>query len=137
MKLTQEQIEAAVAWWMDKLRVPKLDTLGPGRRGDDPAALAEMMAAMAPRPDAECIAAFGVALKAALEQWEGYDPCILAVDYHPGPLLAKAAEEAGLDPSDITLFPWKTCMWLRNDGSVTVRYGYGAPEKTILAGSHS
>lgn len=134
MKLTKAQIEVAVAWWMDKLRAPKFDTLGPHRRSDDPAALAEIMATVAPRPDPESIAAFGQALQHILEQWDKPFPCILRVDYHPGLLLAQAAEEAGLDPGNITLFPWKTTMWLKTDGSVTVCYGYGAPEEILLEG---
>lgn len=54
----------------------------------------------------------------------------LHVDYHPDSSLTEAAQAAGVDESR---FPWKTHLWLRMDGTVIARLGYGAPERLVWA----
>lgn len=54
----------------------------------------------------------------------------LHVDYHPDHSLTEAANTAGINESR---FPYKTHLWLHQNGTVTARLGYGAPEQLVWA----
>ncbi len=51
------------------------------------------------------------------------------VDYDPDSTLAEALHKSEISFSNA---PWKTRMWLDEDGSVKVRYGYGAEIQTLI-----
>ncbi|HEU5004735.1 MAG TPA: hypothetical protein VFT49_01470 [Candidatus Saccharimonadales bacterium] len=51
------------------------------------------------------------------------------VDYHPDYLLVDSADEAGIRVG-MTLFPWKTTMWIET-GSVRVSCGYRGPTEDL------
>lgn len=128
-KLTNEQIEAAVAWWCKVLRNPKYDNLGP-TRGQDPEEtrvneMSSLLAMMLPKSDSSVIDKFGNELRNKFQRDAA--PYCIGVDYGPDGFLGEAAKKSGMK----TEFPWKTIMWFEN-GGVQVRYGYGAKEEEIL-----
>jgi len=49
-------------------------------------------------------------------------------DYHPEPLLAKAAEHAEIDTA---CFPCKTCSWIDENNVATASYQYGGSIQTL------
>ena len=118
--LTNEQIEKAVNWWAEQIEQPTFDA-----GADSPEMkLAETMAGMLVKPiDVECITKFKDELRSALKD-KDYNPFRgLHVDYHPDLILFEAAKGAGINESN---FPWKTNMYFKDDGSVSVSSGYGA-----------
>ena len=134
---SSEQIEVAVNWWKKAIKSPAYKTLRPEDRQREPeAAMAELVAGMnRPIKSEKEIDLFGESLDRLLSMI-GDQPfsyphvVILDVDYQPGHLLAIAAEAAGLGTGMLD-FPWKTTMWLSDDGHVTVRAGYGADEEQL------
>lgn len=129
MKLTDQQVEALVNWWTDRLRAPKFDN-----GGTDPAnMMAQMLASMNAahtRPSDDGLEEFGSALR---ERLSGDDaPHYLTVDYGPDSNLRAAASAGSIDASR---FPWKTTAWVNENGSVKATCGYGAPRETILEAS--
>ena len=135
MKLTEEQITKAVDWWKTTLASPKFDNLGDGPR-DKANEMAAVMATMSnvndPMTD-EVLENFGVALADRIrkEAANTSGEILVSVDYGPNAILSDAAEAVENFPTGMTTFPWKTIMWLREDGSVSVSYGYGAPTQTL------
>jgi hypothetical protein len=104
-ELTDEQIDKAAMWWSNIITNPKFDGLSKEERKDSAEVFAE-------------------ALKDELRNKE-YNPYWgLSVDYHPCSELADAAKKAGVSGNN---FPWKTSMWFKEDGSVSVAYGYQQP----------
>jgi methylaspartate ammonia-lyase len=133
MAMTNEQINVAVEWWADKLRTCKQSGLSPEERRD-PAnrsyELAEIMMHLnKPKVDDEQVHKFADHLRAAMTALTG-DYLCLSVDYGPDQLLADALAASGVRNTMGTL-PIKTCMWL-DKGGVSVRYGYGAAEESLL-----
>ena len=131
--LTQEQIEKAVDWWANAIRQPRFDGLSDTERADpanDGYQMAEMMATLAVKPKTEeQMDAFKKALRDELLSSE-YNPGRgLRVDYGPCIVLHNAAEKAGIGGGII--FPWKTDMYFRDDGSVRVSAGYGSPMERL------
>jgi len=127
------QIEAAVNWWADKLRFCKQSGLSAEERRD-PAnqgyQFAEILMTISkPSVTDEQIEKFKQSLAA---QIENNRIRTLSVDYDPDRTLADALIAARI-PDDKGTLPIKTTMWL-DDGKVSVRYGYGAPEEIILQG---
>ena len=54
---------------------------------------------------------------------------VLGVDYHPDKLLGDAAQAAEITVDSV--LPWKTHMYIEEDGLIKVSYGYGAPLEII------
>ena len=132
-KLTDEQIEKAVNWWVNAIRQPTFDGLSDEERADpknDGYQMAEMMATLAVKPKTEeQMDAFKKALRDELLSSE-YNPYHgLHVDYGPCVPLHNAAEKAGIVGG--TTFPWKTNMYFRDDGSVRVSAGYRSPMEIL------
>lgn len=134
-KLTEEQADKAVKWWGNILAGnPKFQTLNPKERrnkANEGVALTEIMATVARKKiDVEKISVFESSLKKKLLADEYSPHHGLHTDYGPGTLLAHAAHTAGIEVN-ITTFPWKTNMWFNENGTVKVRYGYGADVREI------
>lgn len=130
MSWSPRQIEAACAWWAKAIECPKFDNGDKSEAGGMTTVLATMLAA---RHEAapENVERFKAALATRLAPNEkGWQPFCLSVDYGPCRELADAADAAGISYSR---FPYKTVMWAGDDGSLTVRHGYGAPIQTVLA----
>lgn len=132
----RDEIEAAVAWWVERLRNAH------NERQDNGDFLQSMMATLArdsiPLASEEQLAEFAASLQGrlmevCLETCNVLDPIwgssarTLFADYGPSGILAKAAEEAGIETG---LFPCKTVMWVNPD-KVEVRCGYRAPTVCI------
>ena len=128
--MNDEGLKVAVDWWADKLRGCKHSGLSAEERSDrrnDGYQMAEMLMTITkPKVTDEQIAKFSehllATLKAGNVQW-------LDVDYGPCGQLYDALVAAKIEPGMGTL-PIKTSMWIDAD-KVSVRYGYGAPEKQI------
>jgi len=139
VKLTEKQIDVAVAWWLKALENPKFDTLGKTRGNPeaDPqgsVAMAEIMATTLHRaPASESMQRFEEALRTALQREfrSGWD-AELDSDYGPTGLLGEVANQARLPGAGIATFPWKATMQFEN-GGVRVSCGYGAPWEELLA----
>jgi len=133
VRLTSEQIAAAVVWWSKAIIKPEFHTLERGaavREGERAAAFSEILATVAAKPKTEeQVTAFAKALSRLLAE---RNPRMLDVDYGPDPILFEAATEAGIPSPGILAFPWKTSMWL-DDGKVVVRAGYGAQSVLVYA----
>jgi hypothetical protein len=111
IRLTEQQIDTALAWWSDKLGA------GYFRDPDDV-------------PSAESVFAFRLELSGLLhEPFEQYHDARLSVDYEPKGMLASAAMKAGISDR---IWPRKTVMWFNANDHVSVRYGRGAPIETLL-----
>lgn len=131
------QVDAAVAWWSVAVSSPKFSALTKEERQDPrerPMVFAEGLAQCLVKPIADsALRTFESALASRI-----YDLArergrvFLSVDYHPDPILAGAAADAGIPEGN---FPWKTWMRFLPDGSVSVKYGYGAPDVTIYSES--
>lgn len=149
MNYTPEQIDAAVTWWRNALVLPKYENTTPDER--DPQAF--MASALAKRLGAQLtdqqLDAFADHLRDVLEghcthtwtsTWDGgkYPIAngyidILRVDYDPDVVLHHCGELAGF-PTNF-FWPWKTTMWLRADGGLRVRHGYGAEIEELIPAS--
>lgn len=131
-------VDRAVALWIEMLRAPKYDNLGPNSPEGFGVVLSNTMASVlahaAPKNNTpEVLVRFGEELKkillhgltiTSLGQPYHHTPTYLSVDYEPDTYLATAAKRAGLEMG----FPWKTSMTL--DGkSLSVTNGYGAPQE--------
>ena len=132
-KLTDEQIEKATNWWADAMVNPRFDGLSNEERRDpqnDSYQLAEVMATVSHKnPTNEQLGVFKASLREQLKSDE-YAIRGLHVDYGPDSMLCDAAKAAGIDIT-MSLFPWKTNMYFRDDGSVTVSAGYRAPVECL------
>lgn len=123
MKLTEKQIDAAVKWWGNALKVPKFQTLRPddNSEGSKPAAMAQVMAMIShSEPEEDAVDKFKIALRSMLEDGEKH----LSVDYGPCLELGRCLDAAGIT-SGMSL-PWKTTMRF-DDNGVQVACGYGEP----------
>lgn len=132
-RLTAEQIEKAVNWWADRVCAPSFSGLTEEERSDPRNAhnlCAEAMAYMAVEPvSEEQRRTFVKALQDKLAQADWHTMRAgLRVDYYPGPILAEAAQIAGI-PTDN--FPWKSRTRFREDGSVWAACGYGNPAQKL------
>lgn len=123
---------AAAAWWAEQLATPAVrhDV------GDDTAnVMSNTVAALVRRQrDQAQIDAFREVLAEEIEKhveqysWRPEEPHFgsamraIMVDYGPDPVLADAAEKAGLELKVLDL-PMKTVMWI-NPGRVEVAAGY-------------
>lgn len=135
------EIVAAADWWARRLA---------GERGWLDAGEPELSfginrtARAAPKRTPEEVEAFRVALIDALDghvtphwdpakdaQWASALRAI-QVDYGPDPVLAEAAEAAGIRPLEPYELSVKTVMWI-NPGLVTVREGYRALQTLVWA----
>ena len=135
MKLTEKQITKAVDWWKQTLSNPKFDNLGDGPRdqGNEMASLLATMSNQRNPMTEEVLEKFGAALADRIRQ-EASDNgqgIHIGVDYDPDAILSDAALAVEGFPDGHTMFPWKTNMWLRPDGSVLVSYGYRAKPQTL------
>ena len=133
-KLSADQIDIAVEWWGERLRVPTFNTLSPRERNDPGsrgAAFAEILATThAGTKDDKQVNAFKTALREELED-KSFEPWMgLFVDYHPDQALAHALEKAGLEVGMMTL-PWKSGMVFPR-GGVKAHVGYGTPFEQLL-----
>lgn len=127
----QTAFEVAARWWADRLRDCRHSGLSPEERRD-PAnknyQFAELLMTMnRPVVSDEQIEAFRLALRRGLES-DAAASCV-AVDYGPDPILGNALEAAQIP--DRSTLPIKTVMWIHDDGSVRVKYGYGAEIQEI------
>lgn len=122
---------AAAKWWANVIRSPKFEALSDAEKRDpenESMQLASVMAAAFNEPlGDEAIDYFEKELFTLLQEApRDRFAVILDCDYGPCQMLADAAQKAGIDVS-MTTFPWKTTMWIRPSGEVSVRYGYQAP----------
>lgn len=134
MKITNEQIEKAVIWWADQVTKPTFNALTdeerkqPGNRGME---FAEALASISVKPISQTQRAIFIStLRSTLKVNRLYNrwALILDVDYHPCEMLSNAAKFAGIPESN---FPWKTTMWVMENGRVLVRLGYGGKEQEL------
>jgi hypothetical protein len=134
--MTTAQFEAAARWWAGKLRHCRQSGLSAAERGrpeNRAYEIAEMLMTInRPTVSDEQIERFTSALVENLETANQRDRQCLGVDYHPDRVLEEALVTVGITANMGTL-PIKTMMWLRDDGSVAVRYGYGADIEVIYA----
>lgn len=128
-----EQIAAAAQWWADRLVSCKQSGLSeeerrdPGNRAYEFGEL--LMKLGKPTVIPEQIDLFRLALISNIERAHPYEQHCISVDYHPDRVLEDALMSAQIPVANA--MPIKTTMWLRDDGTVAVRYGYGAPVETI------
>lgn len=130
-KLTENMAKVAAKWWADRLREgAKLDNADPSKIGGMTFMMGKMLqSSMAQKRSFEQIQLFeDILYKKLLD----YDHFWIGIDYHPIKIFIEAAKEAGFELS-MSCLPWKTHMYFDESGEVTVRYGYGAQPKTILA----
>ena len=131
-------VDRAVALWIEMLRAPKYDNLGPNSPEGFGVVLSNTMASVlahaAPKNNTpEVLARFGAELKGILlhgftttNLGRSYHhiPTYLSVDYEPDTCLAAAAERAGLKME----FPWKTSMAI-DENSLSIVNGHSAPQE--------
>jgi hypothetical protein len=131
---TEEQREAAAAWWSERLRACKNSGLSDSERANPANSvyeLGEMLMDLArPSVSEEQVERFRTALLRRLSEAAPFESRTLGVDYGADRLLADSLAEAEI-PDRIGTLPIKTVMWLRDDNTVAVRYGYGAPIEQI------
>lgn len=127
--LSDEQIHKAVNWWSDVIQHPKMDNGDRSFEGMFGLVASEMLAKRY-QPTQIQVELFKTELSSLLSKIEVRSSLLFAsigVDYHPDPLLAEAADKCQIN---YNVFPIKTQMHFEN-GSVKVRYGYGAPFEEI------
>ena len=134
-KPTDKQIEVAADWWAARLTDCKNSGLSVEERRE-PKNLAYQFAELLmngsrPTVTDEQATVFRSELVANLKKADGWTARTIGVDYGPDPVLDEALRVAGIPTTTGTL-PIKTVMWLSDDGSVAVRYGYGSPVTTLL-----
>ena len=125
-----KQHETAAKWWRNVLENgAKFDNMGDTgspeeRRTSD---MTSMLAKMNVKPvTKEQLDTFERELVSSLEGKE--DRLGLHCDYGPDLTLSEAAKIAGISTAN---FPWKTNMFIREDGTVSVSYGYGAEDVEV------
>ena len=126
--LAAKQIEVAVQWWGEQLKMPTFD-MGADSKGS---MMGELMATVySKRQPDSVIADFQGHLAKALKGTKGrVEWLCVGVDYWPDKILSDALEAAGVRVSMIQL-PWKTQMWFQN-GGVQVSLGYGGKSQELL-----
>lgn len=119
------QAMAAARWWADALRDPKQDN------GDGMFNVLLSLVRSEP-PSDEQLDVFTAHLARAIDRRMVDTPwmVIIGVDYGPDPILAAAADAAGIRRSGYA-FPVKTCMWIKPGVGVTVSCGYRAPDESV------
>lgn len=134
MKTTNEQIEKAVTWWADQVAKPTFSALSDEERAQPEnraMQFAEFLAGMSVEPVTQgkrekFIKALRSEIK--LNEKTTHWGIILSVDYGPCMMLRDAAKSAGISEDN---FPWKTTMWIMEDGRVLVRLGYDGKEQEL------
>lgn len=126
MKLSTEQIRAAVQWWSDRLANETEYDNGATDPENLLARHLSLSLAAQRVPTTDQIAVFRVELERRL--LDADDVTALLVDYHPATQLREAAEVAGIDE---VRFPVKTYMRFL-DGGVQVACGYRARFADVL-----
>jgi hypothetical protein len=125
MPFSEAQINMVVDFWTRVSCNPKQQMDRPGN-ADPTALMASMLLAMqgdrwgGRRDD------FAASLKTLLLAAPGDRTLCVATDYHPDQLLAEAVWAAGVEHVSMGMLPIKTTTWLIPNGTVDVRYGYGA-----------
>jgi hypothetical protein len=132
------EVAAAAAWWAQQLAEPATQDVGMRDAAEMlSTGLAQAAAALGRREwTAGELAAFEAALAVRLEAHVGNGDCwdpgcpergsalrTIGCDYGPDPVLADAADDAGLGRLRSFDLPMKTVMWI-NPGRVSVAVGY-------------
>lgn len=122
--LTKEQIWIAANWWADKFSNPTFDN----GANDSLNSMAQLLASRLVQPiDREKVVAVFVRELTAY-QGLGRFPS-LSVDYDPTLQLLHIMNKAQVPRGNA---PWKTRMFFHEDGAVSARAGYGAPEVAVI-----
>ena len=133
---THEQIVAAAQWWTDRLTDCRNSGLSATERREPENTayqFAEVLMDLGrPHVTAEQVDAFRLALMNGIAHASPYEQRQLHVDYDCDRVLSEALAVAGI-PERTGMLPIKTDMWLNEDGTVAVRYGYGANVQMIYA----
>ncbi len=126
MKLTQAQIDTACNWWANSFIEARHDNGGDGFAG----VLTDIIASRYSVTN-EQLASFRSKLADILA-----DPNMisggrvwLSSDYGPDQFISGAMNAAGIHESRC---PWKSCMWINQDGSVKAQLGYRGEVVTLL-----
>ena len=124
--------EIASNWWTKVIVNPKMDN---GDRSLEGMFINKLMSLAAEKDiDSKNLEIFNRKLQEYIferidnEENEFYS-LILDVDYSPGGILRKLAEECNINKNN---FPIKTTMWI-SQNHCSVRYGYGANEEILFA----
>jgi len=117
-----DQYAFAAHWWGEQLKNPHFDN---GAKDLTAASLNTMIFAKSGSPTPTQLEQFEKELCSILQKRRVSS---LGVDYDPDSILCEAA--SGMEDSRLTLFPWKTSMYLGND-EISVRRGYGARTEVI------
>lgn len=123
MKATKDQIDKAVAWWVTTIQEPKFDAGADSPQMQAAQLLAERLAVRIEKSDLETFKTQLTTMLGDLSM-----PADLRCDYNPCTLLVDATKGTDIPTSN---FPWKTNMQIRDDGTVSVSYGYRAPIITL------
>lgn len=128
-KITNKQIDKAVNWWGEILKNPKFDHGDDRWEGRFCQFLGKRLADTNQITD-EDIKIFKANLRAILlsKKADSYMDRILTCDYAPCLSLMEATRNTNIKSEN---FPWKTTMWLKENGTVELRYGYGQSIQTI------
>lgn len=128
-------ITAAAKWWGNTLRTkPKHHILGPNDSNiTDQAAVDVFSSLLSPVPEhkvrifeTELVFTIRAKIMTHFSMFKNYpDRITVDVDYTPCTPLAQAAQKANFDPK--YLLPVKTCMWITEAGTITIRQGQEAP----------
>lgn len=126
-RTVEEAADIAASWWADKVVKPKFDA------GADSSAMviAELLASMQTQSisDSSKEKFKNILKQKIIDRFEKTNYQIyLGCDYSPEGILSEAIAEADLPSGNA---PWKTSMWIDRDGSVSVKYGYGATIKEL------
>jgi len=131
MKATEEQIKKAVDWWSGAIKNPVFDMQGKEHRTvecDMTEAMGSVLSKSNPVNEAQQ-SVFGIELARLLRLEDGGSFIFINVDYGPCGILGEAVMAAGI--TGACVFPWKTRMWIRDDGTVDVSLGYRAELETL------
>ena len=133
----KEQVEAAVAWWVEQLSGKPvqhdagdplinagIDLFGRDPFPESPLRIAKFKKYLT----MACMMDFSDSWKPDQPAW-GSANRTLGCDYGPGPLLRLALDLAGIDQGNLRL-PIKTIMWV-SPNEVKVRCGYRGREEVI------
>lgn len=119
--LTQEQIDKASAWWAEAVCAPRFQGEEPGHETTAMVFGSFLARAAVKHVSNHQKLQFRQEVARALAAADRRAVYYVGCDYHPDPLLADAAKKAGIPETN---FPWKTSMWLKEDGAVMVQSGY-------------
>lgn len=132
---SERLITAASKWWGNTLRSkPKHHILGPNDSNVLDQAAVDVFSALLPKVPENKVRVFETELVFTIRakimkhfsMFKNYpDRITVDVDYNPCTALAQAAQKANFDPK--YLLPAKTCMWITEQGAVSIRQGYEAP----------